>query len=141
MKSNTHEDFNRREEVETATDRSFGLVFAAFFLLLGLWPLFKTGAIRWWAVAASAVFAGIALIYPTLLGPLNWLWARFGLLLARIVSPLALLVLYCLAVVPIGLLMRVFGKDPLRLKRKTTEKSYWIERETASLSDNLKEQF
>ncbi|MFP6743832.1 MAG: SxtJ family membrane protein [Alphaproteobacteria bacterium] len=125
----SHEDFTRSGEVKRGSDRSFGLVFAGVFTLVGLWPLIDGAAPRWWALVVALVFAALAAVAPRVLATPNRLWHRFGLLLNRIVSPLALGLTFFLAVTPTGLIMRLMGKDPLRLKLDRHAKSYWIKRE------------
>jgi hypothetical protein len=124
-----HEDLTREDKVEGSSDRSFGWVFTAVFVLIGAWPLLHSNAPRWWAVGIAAAFALVTLLKPTLLSGLNRLWLKFGLLLGKIVSPIALGVLFYLVFTPTGLLMRLFGKDPLRLKLDRAGDSYWIRRE------------
>ncbi len=124
----THEDFSRRHETKRSSDRGFGLVFAAVFTVIGLWPLGGGGALRWWALAVAAALLAVALVAPRLLGPANRLWTRFGLLLHRLVSPVIAGLLFYVAVTPTGLVLRLFGKDPLRLRLDASAKSYWIER-------------
>jgi hypothetical protein len=122
-------EFQPREEVtKTSSNRSFGLVFAAFFGLLtalGLWR----GTERWpiW-LGLACVSVILALAAPQLLAPLNRLWTKFGLLLHRIVSPVILAILFYGCIAPIGFLMRLSGKDPLRLRYEPEAESYWIER-------------
>jgi hypothetical protein len=124
----THEDFSRQEEVKPSSDRGFGLVIAAFFLLIGLWPLVHAEPVRWWAFGLGVVFAILALTWTAALAPLNKLWTKLGVLLYRVVSPLVLGLLFYATVTPIALLMRVLGKDPLRLRRDPDAASYWIVR-------------
>jgi hypothetical protein len=125
----THEDLSRDEPVEGSSDRSFGLVFAAAFLVVAAWPLWRGGDLRWWAVAVAAGLALVAWVSPRLLALPNRLWLRFGLLLGKVVSPIALGILFYGVFVPMGTLMRWFGKDPLRLQRDKAATSYWIPRE------------
>ncbi len=122
-----HEDLRREGEVKRGSDRSFGFVFAVVFLLVGLMPLRHGAAVRWWAVALALAFVLAALLAPRLLAPLNRLWARFGDLLHKVTTPLIMGLLFYGALTPFALLMRLAGKDPLQLKRKTAA-SYWIER-------------
>jgi len=124
-----HEDLNRDQHVEGSSDRSFGFVFAAVFLVIAGMPLFHGEAIRWWSVGVAAVFALVALLKPALLSGLNRLWMKLGVLLGKVVSPIALSILFYIVITPIGLIIRLSGKDPLRLKFDPDAKSYWIPRE------------
>ncbi len=123
-----HEDFAREEEVKAGSERSLGIVFAAVFAIVGLFPLWSGGAVRLWALIVAGLFVAFALIAPALLGPLNRLWFRFGMLLNRIVSPLVIGLLFFLTVTPMALIMRLAGKDPLRLRFDKAAESYWIPR-------------
>ena len=115
------------------SDRAFGLVFAGVFLLVALWPLFDRasphGSIRTWAMAVAAVFALCAWLAPQVLAPLNRLWFRFGELLHRIVSPIALGVIFFGVVTPYAAVMRLFGRDELLLRKSSARPSYWVRRE------------
>ena len=124
-----HEDLTREEHVEGSTDRAFGLVFAGVFLLIAVWPLFHGETFRWWSCGAAAIFAVTALAKPALLSGLNRLWIKLGVLLGKIVSPIALGLLFYLVLTPLGAVMRLTGKDPLRLKFDAAAGSYWIQRE------------
>ncbi|MCU0935257.1 MAG: SxtJ family membrane protein [Gammaproteobacteria bacterium] len=124
-----HESLGRETEVEGSSNRSFGWVFTAFFLILALLPLLGGGGVRYWALAASAGMAAVTLVRPSLLEAPNRLWGRFGLWLGRIVSPVMTGVVFYGVVTPIGLLMRLVGKDVLRLRRDPAATSYWIVRD------------
>ena len=124
-----HEDLSRTQQVEGSSNRSFGLVFAAAFFVVAFWPLFHSESPRWWARGESVVFALVALVRPALLARLNRLWTKLGVLLGAIVSPIALGILFYGILTPLGVVARMAGKDPLRLKRDTSAQSYWILRE------------
>lgn len=129
-------------EVKVGSERSFGLVFAAFFALIGLLPLKDGGDARLWALGAAFAFVIIALVAPRFLKPLNLIWFKFGLLLHKIVSPLVMGLLFFVTITPIGLLMRAAGKDPMRLKRDPNAQSYWIIRDPAGPdAQSMKNQF
>ena len=129
QQGDTHERLADDDIVKGSSDRSFGIVFAVVFLLIGLWPLLDGGAVRWWSLAVAFVFAVLAAVRPSVLAPVNRLWLRLGLLLNRIVSPLVMAVLFYLIITPFGFFMRLTGKDPLRLKYDPGARSYWITRE------------
>ena len=123
-----HEDFGRSGPIKRASNRATGFVFAAVFAIIALWPLWTSGAIREWALIIAAALAVVTLAIPRALGPLNRAWQGLGVVLHRVVSPLVMGLLFYLTVTPTGLLMRLFGKDPLRLRLDPEAKSYWIER-------------
>ena len=124
----THERLDSDEEIKGSSNRAFGLVMAAAFAIGGLAPLVRGHAPRWWCLGITAAFLVVALAKPALLAPLNRLWMAFGLLLHRIVSPVVMGLVFYGVVTPIGLLMRLLGKDLLRLRLDRPGPSYWIER-------------
>ena len=124
----SHEDFRRESAVKQSSDRAFGLVFAVVFTLIALWPLLDDAGPRWWALAVAGAFVIMALAAPRVLAPANRLWHRFGLLLGRLVNPLVMGLLFYLVVTPTGLILRLSGKDLLRLAREPDAASYWIAR-------------
>jgi hypothetical protein len=121
------------QAAKIGSERAFGLVFAGFFLLVALWPLFERAtpraSPRTWALAFAAAFALCAWLAPQLLAPLNRLWFRFGNLLHRIVSPIALGIIFFGVITPYALVMRLFGRDQLLLRRRSARPSYWVRRE------------
>jgi hypothetical protein len=124
------------------SDRSFGFVFSAAFLLAFTALLYLGHGGHWWALLMSALFLAAALLKPALLSALNRAWARFGALLHAIVNPVLLGIIYFLIVTPTGLLMRLFGKDPLRLRIERSAESYWIKRDPAGPNpESLPRQF
>jgi hypothetical protein len=136
-------EFQAREEVnKTSSDRSFGFVFAGFFTVLGALSLYEEGH-RWplWFGLAVA-FALVAYFVPRILAPLNRLWAKFGLLLHMVISPVILGLLFYVCIMPIGFLMRLSGKDPLRRRFDPDAHSYWIPRDPPGPApDSFKNQF
>lgn len=113
--------------VKVPSNRSFGLTFASVFGIIGTLPLFSGGAPRFWAWALGVVFCLLVLIFPTSLSRANLVWACFGAVLHKITSPIALAVVFISTFVPIGLVLRLIGKDTLGLKRHSGE-TYWTPR-------------
>lgn len=126
---NVHEDLTREQEVRGSSDRSFGLVFTVVFCVAGLFPLYRGGPIRQWALMVAGVFLLAALAHPRILSPLNRVWMRFGLLLHKITNPIILGAIFYLVFTPMALLLRMLGKDLLRLKMEPGSKTYWIVRQ------------
>jgi hypothetical protein len=81
----------------------------------------------WWGAAAAMLLA-VTLLRPATLAPFNKVWTKLGLLLFKVISPITLGFVFLTTIVPIGFLMRIIGKDPLRLKKNAGASTYWIER-------------
>lgn len=124
----THESFFREEEIATGSDRSFGLVMAAAFAALSALNAWHSGRLWPWTATLAALFLAASIVRPAALHPLNLLWLKFGLLLSRVVSPIVMALLFFGTVLPTGIVMRMMGKDLLRLKRQAAIDSYWIVR-------------
>ena len=125
-----HEDLTRDGDVVGASDRAFGLTLAVIASIIGTVRLvFGHDYALWW-LGGGIVLAGIALAAPGVLAPLNRLWLRLGLVLYKVMNPLVMGLIFISAVVPTGLALRAFGKDPLRLRRDPTAASYWIVRDS-----------
>jgi predicted membrane metal-binding protein len=119
-------EFSGYTEIKMGSERSFGLVFAAVFLIVALFPQTGDGGVRIWALVVAAAFAVAAFSAPLFLRPLNRLWFRVGLLLNKIVSPIVMGVIFFLTVTPIGLIMRARNGDPLKQKLDPDMETYWI---------------
>jgi hypothetical protein len=128
MEQSTHEAFSRDEKVLAGSDRSFGLVMAAALAAVTFLNAWHLGRLWPWTGGLAALFLAARLLRPSLLHPLNLIWFKFGLLLQRIVNPIVMALLFYGTVLPTGLVMRMLGKDLLRLKRQPDAESYWIVR-------------
>ena len=110
------------------SEKSFGVVFSIVFLIFALYPLTSSASIHIWALAVSAIFLLFAFLAPSIFILPNSLWFKFGMLLGSIVAPIVMLLVYFFTVLPVGLIMRLLGKDILKQKLDKSAKSYWIER-------------
>ena len=115
------------DDIKISSNRSFGIVFSIVFLLIALYPLIHSEEIRFWSIIISLIFLVLGLLKSKILAPLNKLWFKFGIFLGKIISPLIMGIIFFLVVTPIGILMRLLGKDLLNLKYNKN-KSYWIEK-------------
>lgn len=120
------------------SNRSFGIVFFIFFLLIALYPITNNQEIRIWSLILSLIFFVLGLINSKILSPLNQIWFKFGMLIGKIVSPFIMILIFFLVVTPTGLIMRILGKDILNLKFNR-KKSYWIKKD--NLKSKMKNQF
>lgn len=140
--SKVHEDPGRRIAVKLPSERSFGVVWTVALGLIGGLPLTTGGQPRIWAWALGALLAVTTWLRPSLLRIPNLLWFRFGLLLGRIVSPIVLGVIFFGVITPFGMVMRLSGRDPLRLRVDPAAGSYWVPRKPPGPPpESMKDQF
>ena len=128
-------------EIELPSNRKFGLFFTFVFVVAAAY--FYYSANLSWAyvfIAAASVFLFITLINSDALLPLNKLWMRFGILLGMIVSPIVVGIIFFGLFTPIAMLMRLSGRDELRLNF-TQKSSHWISRGEPIKSETFKNQF
>jgi hypothetical protein len=114
--------------MKKSSNKSFGILFFIVFLLIGIWPILKQGDIRPIILIISFVFLILGLLNSNLLTPLNNGWIKFGEILGRIIAPIVMSLIFFTILTPIGIIVKVFGKDLLKTKL-SKEKSYWIVRE------------
>ena len=122
--------------IKGSSNRSFGIVFFIFFLIIAVYPMFFGQEIRIWSLIISLVFLILGLAKSRILTPLNLLWFKFGMLLGRKVSPVVMGLVFFLVVTPTGLIMRALKKDLLNLKKNSN--SYWIKDQVKT---DMKNQF
>ena len=124
--------------IEISSNKSFGLVFFVVFLIISLFPIFKGGDVRIWAIIPAIIFLILGLLNSQILNPLNKIWFKFGILLGNFISPIVMGIVFFLVVTPTSLIMKIFNKNLLGLK-KIKKKSYWIEK--SSIKSKMKNQF
>ena len=126
-------------KIKTGTDRNFGLVFAAVFVIISLYPLWFEKNMHLWACIIAFIFFFLAIFLPKALILPNKLWFKLGLFLGAIVSPVIMGLIFFLTVTPTGMIMRLLGKDILNQKINKSVKSYWIKK--AKTVSSMKNQF
>ena len=128
-------------EVELPSNKKFGFFFTSIFGLAALY-FYLIGLMSWaYSMAVVAViFLVVTIAKADILLPLNKLWMKFGLLLGMIISPIILGVIFFGLFTPIALLMRLSGRDELRLKF-SSKASHWILRSESIQSKSFKNQF
>lgn len=140
-----HEEHQSTHEIETSSDRSFGLTVGGILALIEAYRVWSSGVLDTFGIILLCIAAPLllfGLVYPKILAPLNKAWTKLGFLMFKIVNPIIMFLVYAITIVPIGLLMRLAGKDPMRLKLDREAKSYWIERDPAGPSpESMKKQF
>lgn len=103
------------------SNQSFGWTFTAVFALAALY----VPAAAW----AAALTGGITLWHADWLAPLNRAWMRLGEMLGQVVNPVVLGLIFFVVFTPLGLLLRLGGRDVLARRREPQRASYWVERQ------------
>ena len=114
--------------MKKTSEKSFGILFFIVFFLVGIWPLLNSDSIKLWSLAISFTFLIIAFLKQELLKPLNNSWIKLGEMLGKIISPIVMALIFFLILTPLSLIIRIFGKDLLKIKF-SKDNSYWIKRE------------
>jgi hypothetical protein len=128
----------KKKNIKIKSNRSFGIIFFIVFLIISFIPLISDNDIRIWLRIISIIFLILGLINSSFFTFLNKIWFKFRILLGNFVSLTILSIIFFLIVTPTSLLMKLFGKDLLSLKRNN-RKSYWIER--SKTKSKMKNQF
>ena len=126
------------KDIKIGSNRSFGAVFFVVFLLIGLWPILKGNEIRIWSIVISLIFLILGILNSKTLTPFNKVWFRFGIFLGNFISPIIMGIVFFLVVTPTGLIMKLFRKDLINL-RKNNSSTYWIEKK--DIKSSMKNQF
>jgi hypothetical protein len=138
-RQNFHESF-AQGEVKPPSPRSTGFVFVGVAIIVAL--LFRHNPlIAGIALGVAVILLALSLLMPHVLQPLNIVWFQIGMLMHRVVNPVVMFLMFAVAMVPAGLLMRI-GHDPLRSKREPDASTYWIEPDPAEAKlSSMKNQF
>ena len=130
---------NKNDNIKIGSNRSFGIVFFIFFLIVSFWPIFNDESPRIWSLLVSLIFLILGLINSNLLSPFNKLWFKFGIFLGNFISPIVMGLVFFLVVTPIGLIMKLLGKNLLRLNKKKNSNTYWLKKD--KYNSSMKNQF
>ena len=115
-------------KVSMGSEKSFGIILAVAFSLVGAYPLIDGNDARWWALTAALGLLVLARFAPKALSVPNKLWFKLGALLGGVAAPVVMAFVYLFTVAPTGLVIRLARKDLLRRKLDKEAKSYWVNR-------------
>ena len=124
------------------SNRNFGFTMAAVFALIAILGLYNSSSRTPIWVCIAVCFAVLTLWRPQSLELAIRGWLRLGLLMYRVVNPIIMAILFFGAILPIGLAMRWFGKDFLRLVLDRSASTYWLRRsDLRPPSESMRQQF
>jgi hypothetical protein len=121
-------------------NQKFGFIVGCACLLITAWRYFAHRQLIIWLLATGVLLILCAVIVPQILNPLRLLWDRIGHVLGGINTTIILFLLYFLIITPIGLIMRLLGKNNLDLKLDSGMPTYWKPIRQAEQS-SMKQQF
>ena len=122
-------EFKSNVVVKMGSTKSFGIWFSLIFLMIGLYPLLTGVQVRVWSLVVALILLVLAYLAPRILSVPNILWFKLGMMLGAIGAPFVMAIIYFFVVAPIGMIIRLAGKDLLSQKLDKTANSYWIKRE------------
>ena len=128
-----------KSELNKSSNRSFGLVFFLFFIIIALYPLLKNDGIRIWSLIVSFIFLFLGIANSPMLKPLNLIWFKFGIFLGKFIAPIVMGIIYFIVVFPTFLLLKLFKKNYLNIKYERNKYSYWIN--VKNKNATMKDQF
>lgn len=118
---------DRQAAAGRAELRNFGLILGALFaVFFGVWPLLRHRPTPPWPWIVAAVLWLLALIWPGALGYLHRGWTRLGLALGWVNTRVILTLLFAVSIVPVGLVMRLCGRDRMARKLEPGRASYRV---------------
>jgi len=120
--------YKMKKNILKSSNKNFGLLFFAILTIYSVWPLFNSNDLRIFPLIVGLIFLALSFLNPRLLQPLNLAWVKFGDILGKIVAPIIMFIIFFLVITPIGLFMRLIGKDLLKIKFSDNN-SYWIKRD------------
>jgi hypothetical protein len=127
-----------KQKIKLPTNKNFGLVFFLVFLVISLWPLLSQNELRYWSLTLAIIFLILGWLNSKVLTPLNRIWMKFGLFLGNLISPIVMGIIFFCVVTPTGLILRLFKKDVIKLKRNDL-KTYWTKKDNTN--NDMKNQF
>ena len=144
MTASTLDDHVEHRQVEPPSNRRFALTVGSILFALAAVRLVmgRTGALTGGMMAVAVLLIAAGIVAPKMLGPVNRAWMKTGYLMASVVNPLFMFVIFTLVFTPVALVTRLAGRDILQLRRGRTQDGYWFAREPGEgTRDRLNDQF
>ena len=136
--------FDEIKHIKTGKEdlRSFRVTIGIILLLVAGFLFYREKESFQTFLYIAGVFIGLALILPSMLKPIYILWMTFAVILGWFMTRVILSLLFYVIITPIGLVLRIFGKDFLELKKQAVQGSYWNQRDSnLEKNQNYEKQF
>lgn len=140
---NFHEDFRDHLAKPDLAAKTFGFAGGSILCIVGL---IKGLAFGWWIAASIFILIGAALIALAFLRPLylekpKATFLKIAPMIARLINPLLMGLVYVICFIPGGLILKALKRDPLNRAFSPYATTYWTKREKHGLPDPMKYQF
>ena len=119
------------------SNRTFGLFFSVVFIIIYSWLFFKYQNNQIWLIIFGLIFLLLVLLNSKFIHSPNLIWIKLGYILGLIISPIIMAIIFFLVITPINILMKIFQKDIIGLKKNKF--SYWSKRNENN--KNMRNQF
>ena len=133
------DEYNSKVPVKIGTEKNFGIVFSLFFLIIVIYKYFYFREISFIFLCLSIIFIFFSFFYPFIFKYPNILWFKLGMLLGSFISPIIMFLIYFFVFFPIGIILRIFKKDPMNIKIQKNIITYWQKKEDSK--STMKNQF
>ena len=122
--------------------RSFGVIIGIILLLVAGFLFYREKESFQIFLYIAGAFIGFGLIIPIILKPIYIVWMTFAVILGWFMTRVILSLLFYVIITPIGVVLRIFGKDFLELKKQSVQGSYWNQRDSnLEKNQNYEKQF
>ena len=115
------------DKLKKSTNKNFGIVFFIVFLIVAFYPFLNNQSIHIWSLIVSFIFLFLGLRNSILLTPLNALWFKFGIILGKFVAPIVMGIVYFIVIFPTFVLLKIFKRNYLNIKKERNIKTYWLD--------------
>ena len=122
--------------------RDFGITIGIIFLIVAGFLFYKENDSFQLFIYIAASFMSLGFLVPIILKPIYLVWMIFAVILGWFMTRFILSLLFYLVITPIGLVLRIMGKDLLELRKEEIQDSYWNMRESEKeQNQNYEKQF
>lgn len=111
--------------------RKFGFILSTVACVMGIIFSFKHKSLYIWPFVLGLLFFITSVSFPRCLKPIHWILMKISFAIGWVNTRILLFLIFYIVVTPIGLVMRLFGKDLLNQRIEREKLSYWIKREEA----------
>ena len=107
-------------------NKQFGLLLSFVIFVFLTIQFYNTNNLNIYISILGVFILIMTFLKPNYLKPLTVLWIKFGVLLGSVVAPIVMAIIFFGVMTPIGIILKLFGKDLLKLKKTKNKKSFWI---------------